>query len=95
MAARGSLADEDMLYDALTYHRLFGAGLRVYRNEPTSTLVFTTLDNVEAMLDGRMAPKALRRITKRRVRLQQQLPCVMNACRSVNGESDIEAAPGA
>ncbi|WP_175720377.1 2-hydroxyacid dehydrogenase [Burkholderia anthina] len=83
-AARGGLVDEDALYDALTSHRLFGAGLDVYRNEPNidprfatldnvflsphmasatietrDRMGFTALDNVAAVLDGKVAPNAL------------------------------------
>jgi lactate dehydrogenase-like 2-hydroxyacid dehydrogenase len=44
--ARGSLIDEDALHDALTSHRLFAAGLDVFRDEPDYDLRFAALDNV-------------------------------------------------
>ena len=45
--ARGNLVDEDALYDALKNHRILGAGLDVFAEEPlplTSPLL--TLDNI-------------------------------------------------
>lgn len=44
--ARGSLVDEKALVTALRYHRIGGAGLDVFLNEPQIDPAFTALDNV-------------------------------------------------
>ncbi len=44
--ARGSLVDEDALYDGLTCGHLLGAGLDVFRSEPDYDLRFRDLPNV-------------------------------------------------
>jgi lactate dehydrogenase-like 2-hydroxyacid dehydrogenase len=44
--SRGTLVDEDALYEALTSGKLFAAGLDVFRDEPDFDLRFAALDNV-------------------------------------------------
>src|SRR5699024_11205512 len=44
--ARGSVVDEDALIDALRTGRIAGAGLDVFRDEPTIRTDFHDLDNV-------------------------------------------------
>ena len=45
-ASRGTVIDEDALYDALTSGKLFAAGLDVFRAEPDFDLRFAGLENV-------------------------------------------------
>jgi hydroxypyruvate reductase len=44
--ARGTLIDEDALFEALSSGKLFAAGLDVFRDEPAFDLRFAALDNV-------------------------------------------------
>jgi lactate dehydrogenase-like 2-hydroxyacid dehydrogenase len=44
--SRGTLIDEDAMYDALTSGKLFAAGLDVFRSEPDYDMRFAGLDNV-------------------------------------------------
>ncbi|MDD2761431.1 MAG: D-glycerate dehydrogenase [Methylomonas sp.] len=47
--ARGDVVDSKALIDALRHHRIAGAGLDVYENEPHLDPDFSTLDNVSLL----------------------------------------------
>lgn len=44
--ARGGLIDEDALFEALSNHDIYGAGLDVFEHEPAQDTPFKELDNV-------------------------------------------------